>query len=159
MKITCERNYLANAFGYERGAPYPAATRCRFWRTFCLKLKMTVCASPPLTLTPLFAASCQQRSPKTARLRVPAHLLNEVVSKLPDAPVTLEAQDGKVSVRCGKSDYTILNLACRRLSSRARSDGWRGAHAAARHAQRNAAHDDFRRQQGRNPFAFDGRFV
>jgi DNA polymerase-3 subunit beta len=37
-------------------------------------------------------------------------LLSDVVSKLPDAPVTLEAQDGKVAVRCGKSDYTILSL-------------------------------------------------
>jgi hypothetical protein len=41
---------------------------------------------------------------------VPAGVLTDVVSKLPDAPVSLEMQDGKVTVRSGKSDYTILSL-------------------------------------------------
>lgn len=40
---------------------------------------------------------------------VPAGVLTDVVSKLPDVPVTLEMQDGKVTVRCGKSDYLILS--------------------------------------------------
>src|SRR5690606_22655739 len=40
---------------------------------------------------------------------VPAGVLNDVVSKLPDSPVTLDVQDAKVLVRCGKSQYTILS--------------------------------------------------
>src|SRR5690606_30087641 len=41
---------------------------------------------------------------------VPAGVLTDVISKLPDAPVSLEMQDGKVEVRSGKSDYNILSL-------------------------------------------------
>jgi len=41
---------------------------------------------------------------------VPAGILSDVVSKLPDAPVTIEMEDGKIMVRCGKSQYMILSL-------------------------------------------------
>ncbi|MCS6863156.1 MAG: DNA polymerase III subunit beta, partial [Abditibacteriales bacterium] len=43
-------------------------------------------------------------------LAVPAGILGDVVSSLPDAEVSLESEDGWLLVRCGKSDYTILTM-------------------------------------------------
>jgi DNA polymerase-3 subunit beta len=47
---------------------------------------------------------------ESGAVAVPAAITLDVVSKLPDAPVVLEAQDGKVRIRCGKSNTTVLSL-------------------------------------------------
>jgi DNA polymerase-3 subunit beta len=41
-------------------------------------------------------------------LTVPAGILGDVVSSLPDAEISMESEDGRLAVHCGKSDYTIL---------------------------------------------------
>jgi DNA polymerase-3 subunit beta len=41
-------------------------------------------------------------------LTVPAGILGDVIASLPEAEVSLESEDGRLLVRCGKSDYTIL---------------------------------------------------
>lgn len=45
---------------------------------------------------------------ESGSLTVPAGILGDVISSLPDAEVSLESEDGRLLVRCGKSDYTIL---------------------------------------------------
>ena len=46
---------------------------------------------------------------KKGAAALPASSLSDYIGKLPDAPVTLEAQDGKVAVNCGRSRYTLLS--------------------------------------------------
>jgi DNA polymerase-3 subunit beta len=109
MKITCERTNLANALGVAGRAVSARNTLPILANVLLetaddrLKLTATDLDTAIRTVIPATVAENGQTA-------VPAHLLNDVVSKLPDAPVTLEAQDGKVSVRCGKSDYTVLSL-------------------------------------------------
>lgn len=45
---------------------------------------------------------------ESGSLTVPAGILGDVISSLPDTEVSLESEDGRLLVRCGKSDYTIL---------------------------------------------------
>ncbi len=45
---------------------------------------------------------------ESGSLTVPAGILGDVISSLPDAEVSLESENGQLLVRCGKSDYTIL---------------------------------------------------
>jgi DNA polymerase-3 subunit beta len=109
MKITCERSYLANALGVA-GRAVSSRNTLPILANVLLeteddRLKLTATDLDTAIRCVIPAAVAENGA--TA---VPAHLLADVVSKLPDAPVTLEAQDGKVAVRCGKSDYTILSL-------------------------------------------------
>lgn len=109
MKITCERSYLANALGVAGRAVSTRNTLPILANVLLeteddrLKLTATDLDTAIRCVIPAAVA-------ENGATAVPAHLLADVVSKLPDAPVTLEAQDGKVAVRCGKSDYTILSL-------------------------------------------------
>lgn len=109
MKITCERSYLANALGVAGRAVSNRNTLPILSNV----LLETADDRVKLTATDLDTAIRSEIPASVGEngaTAVPAHLLSDVVSKLPDAPVTLEAQDGKVAVRCGKSDYTILSL-------------------------------------------------
>lgn len=47
---------------------------------------------------------------ESGSVAIPAAVFNDVISKLPDAPVSLELADNRVRVRCGKSDYKVLYL-------------------------------------------------
>jgi DNA polymerase-3 subunit beta len=109
MKITCERSYLSQALGVAGRAVSNRNTLPILSNV----LLETEDDRVQLTATDLDTAiRCVLPTlvSENGSVAVPAALLNDVVSKLPDAPVTLEAQDGKVAVRCGKSDYTILSL-------------------------------------------------
>jgi DNA polymerase-3 subunit beta len=109
MKITCERSYLANALGVSSRAVSSRNT---------LPILSNVLLETEedrlrLTATDLDTAiRCQIPATvlEAGAVAVPAGVLGDVVSKLSDAPVTLELGDGKVSVRSGKSEYTILSL-------------------------------------------------
>ena len=107
MKITCERSYLSSALG--------VASRAVSSRNTLPILSSVLLEADDdklrLTATDLDTAiRCQIPATvmEAGGVAVPASLLGDVVSKLPDAPVTLDVGDGKVAVRCGKSEYTIL---------------------------------------------------
>lgn len=107
MKITCQRSYLSNALGVA-GRAVSSRNTLPILSNVLLE---TEDDKVKLTATDLDTAIRYVIPAEVAEngaIAIPAHLLGDVVSKLPDAPVTLEAQDGKVAVRCGKSDYTIL---------------------------------------------------
>lgn len=109
MKITCERTHLTNALNSAGRAISPRNTlpilanilieaegdTLRFTAT---DLDTTIHCEAPASIA------------ESGAVAVPAHIVTDIVSKLPDAPVTLEAQDGKVKIRCGKSNTTVLSL-------------------------------------------------
>lgn len=109
MKITCERGYLAMALGVASRAVSSRNTLPILSNVLLeteddrLKLTATDLDTAIRSVIPANVA-------ENGAVAVPAAILSDVVSKLPDAPVTIEMQDGKVTVRSGKSDYTILSL-------------------------------------------------
>lgn len=109
MKITCERSYLASALGVAGRAVSNRNTLPILSNV----LLETEDDRLKLTATDLDTA-IRYVVPATVfengAVAVPAGILTDVISKLPDAPVSLEMQDGKVEVRSGKSDYNILSL-------------------------------------------------
>ena len=109
MKITCERSYLANALGVA-GRAVSSRNTLPILANVLLeteddRLKLTA-TDLDTAIRGVIPASVAENG----AVAVPAGVLTDVVSKLPDAPITLEMQDGKVTVRSGKSDYTILSL-------------------------------------------------
>lgn len=109
MRITCERSYLATALGVA-GRAVSSRNTLPILSNVLLeteddRLKLTATDLDTAIRCVIPAAVAENGA-----VAVPAGILNDVVSKLPDAPVTLEMQDGKVTVRCGKSDYMILSL-------------------------------------------------
>ena len=109
MKITCERGYLANALGVASRAvssrnTLPILSNVLL-ETEDDKLKLTA-----TDLDTAIRSVIPAQVSENGSVAVPAALLSDVVSKLADAPVSLELQNGKVKVRSGKSDYTILSL-------------------------------------------------
>jgi len=109
MRITCERSYLAMALGVAGRAVSHRNTLPILSNVLLeteddrVKLTATDLDTAIICVIPAQVA-------ENGAVAVPAGVLTDVVSKLPDAPVTLEMQDGKVTVRCGKSDYMILSL-------------------------------------------------
>ena len=109
MKITCERNYLANALGVA-GRAVSSRNTLPILANVLLETEDDRLRLTATDLDTAIRCVIPAAVGENGATAVPAHLLADVVSKLPDAPVTLESQDGKVAVRCGKSDYTILSL-------------------------------------------------
>ncbi|MDF2439043.1 MAG: polymerase subunit beta [Abditibacteriota bacterium] len=109
MKITCERSYLAQALGVA-GRAVSNRNTLPILSNVLLETEDDRVQLTATDLDTAIRCVLPAMVMENGAVAVPAHLLSDVVSKLPDAPVTLEAQDGKVSVRCGKSDYTILSL-------------------------------------------------
>lgn len=109
MKITCERSFLANALGVA-GRAVSSRNTLPILSNVLLETENDHLRLTATDLDTAIRCVIPAQVAQNGATAVPAHLLADVVSKLPEAPVTLEAQDGKVSVRCGKSDYTILSL-------------------------------------------------
>jgi len=109
MKITCERSYLAIALGVAGRAVSNRNTLPILSNVLLeteddrLKLTATDLDTAIRCVIPASVA-------ENGAVAIPAGILKDIVDKLADAPVTLELQDGKVTVRSGKSDYTILSL-------------------------------------------------
>jgi len=108
MKITCERSYLAHALGVT-GRAVSSRNTLPILGSVLLeteddKLRLTA-TDLDTAITCVIPAGVAENG----AVAVPAGVLNDVVSKLPDSPVTLDVQDAKVAVRCGKSQYTILS--------------------------------------------------
>lgn len=109
MKITCERSNLANALGVA-GRAVSSRNTLPILANVLLETSDDRIQLTATDLDTAIRSTIAAQVSENGATAVPAHLLSDVVSKLPDAPVILEAQDGKVAVRCGKSDYTILSL-------------------------------------------------
>src|SRR4028119_2334216 len=109
MKITCERSYLAMALGVA-GRAVSSRNTLPILSNVLLeteddRLKLTATDLDTAIRCVIPASVAENGS-----VAVPAGILSDVVSKLPDAPVTIEMEDGKIMVRCGKSQYMILSL-------------------------------------------------
>lgn len=109
MKITCERNKLADALGIA-GRAVSSRNTLPILANVLLETEGDQLRLTATDLDTAIRCVVPAEIAENGATAVPAHLLSDVVSKLPDASVTLEAQDGKVAVRCGKSEYTILSL-------------------------------------------------
>lgn len=108
MKITAERSYLAAALG--------VASRAVSARNTLPILSHVLLETQDDTLTLLgtdldtaIRCAIPASIAQNGSVALPASSLSDYISKLPDAPVTLEMQDGKVVVRCGHSRYTLMS--------------------------------------------------
>ncbi len=109
MKITCERAYLAQALGVSTRAVSSRNT-LPILSNVLLEAKGDHVQLTSTDLDTSIRASVIAFVERDGEVSVPASLLSDVVSRLPDAPITLELSEGKVSVRSGKSEYTIVSL-------------------------------------------------
>jgi DNA polymerase III subunit beta len=109
MKITCERSYLAQALGVA-GRAVSSRNTLPILSNVLLQTEDDRLKLTATDLDTSIRCVIPANVSENGEVAVPANLLSDVVSKLPDAPITLEAQDGKVAVRSGKSDYTVLSL-------------------------------------------------
>lgn len=108
MKITCERAYLAQALGVA-GRAVSSRNTLPILSHVLLdadedRVKLTATDLDTAIRCALPASIAENGS-----VALPASQLGDYVSKLPDAPLTLEAQDGKVVARCGHSRFTLLS--------------------------------------------------
>src|SRR4028119_1984055 len=109
MKITCERSYLAMALGVA-GRAVSSRNTLPILSNVLLETEDDRLKLTATDLDTAIRGVIPANVAENGAVAVPAGVLSDVVSKLPDAPITLEMQDGKVTVRSGKSDYTILSL-------------------------------------------------
>lgn len=108
MKVTCERSYLAAALGVARRAvssrnTLPILSHVLL-ETQDDRLKLTATDLDTAIRCALPASVAENGS-----VALPAASLGDYVSKLPDAPITLEMSDGKVVVRSGHSRFTLMS--------------------------------------------------
>lgn len=108
MKVTCERSYLATALGTAGRAvssrnTLPILSHVKL-ETDGDRLKITA-----TDLDTAIRCAVPSSVSENGEVALPAASLADYISKLPDAPVTLEAQDGKVVVRSGHSRFTIVS--------------------------------------------------
>ena len=109
MRITCERSYLANALGVA-GRAVSHRNTLPILSNVLLETEDDRVKLTATDLDTAIRCTIPAQVAENGAVAIPAGVLNDIVSKLPDAPVTLEMQDGKVTVRSGKSDYMILSL-------------------------------------------------
>ena len=106
MKLTVERSYLSNALGVARRAvssrnTLPILSHVLL-ETQDDRLKITATDLDTAIRVQLPCAVAENGG-----VALPAAQLADWVGKLPDAPVTLELQDGKVEGRCGKAKFNF----------------------------------------------------
>ena len=109
MKLTIERTELAKAL--------TTATRAVSSRNSMPILSNVLIVTADdvirITATDLDSAitvTAPAHISENGAVAIPAAPLNDIVSKLGDAPISLELKDGKVTVRSGKSEYSLLSL-------------------------------------------------
>lgn len=106
MKVTCERSYLSNALGVARRAvsarnTLPILSHVLL-ETEDDRLKITA-----TDLDTAIRSAIPATISENGSVAIPAAQLADWVSKLPDAPITLELQDGKVEGRSGKAKFNF----------------------------------------------------
>lgn len=115
MKITCDRSRLAEALGIA-GRAVSSRNTLPILANVLLETEEGRLRLTATDLDTAIRCVVPAKIAENGATAVPAHLLSDVVSKLPDASVTIEHHPnaeltgGLVSVRCGKSEYTILSL-------------------------------------------------
>lgn len=110
MKFTCDREELAGALGLA-GRVAPSHNAAPILSNVLLsaegkRLKITASDLDTSVQMGLNAEVGEEGS-----VALPAQLLSNIVGKLPAPSVTVEyAGSGTTSVRCGRSDYTVMSL-------------------------------------------------
>lgn len=108
MKVTCERSLLTTSLGVASRA---VSARNTLAILSHVKLE-TADDLLIITATDLdTAVRCVLPASvaENGSVALPAGSLNDYVSRLPEAPVTLAMEDGKCAIRCGHSRFTILS--------------------------------------------------
>jgi DNA polymerase-3 subunit beta len=107
MKITCERSLLANALGVA-GRAVSSRNTLPILSHVMLETEDDRVKITATDLDTAIRCAIPASVAENGSVAIPAASLNDYVSKLPEAPVTLEMSDGKVIVRSGASRFTIL---------------------------------------------------
>ena len=109
MKITIERDNLLKTLGHihsivERKSTIPVLSNVKFSAADSLKLSAT---NVDLELIEKTEATIDEKGETT----VPAHILYEIVRKLPDgAEIVMETKGDKMNLKAGKSKFTLSCL-------------------------------------------------
>ena len=109
MRVTCERNQLTAALGVVNRAVASRNT-IQILNNVLIEAEGSELKLTATDLDTSITNVVEAQVDESGALAVPGRVLGDVVSRMPDAPVTLELQDGKVKVQCGKSSYVILSL-------------------------------------------------
>lgn len=109
MRVTCERNQLTAALGVVNRAVANRNT-IQILNNVLIEAEGEMLKLTATDLDTSISNVIVAKADESGALAVPGRVLGDVVSRMPDAPVTLELQDGKVKVQCGKSSYVILSL-------------------------------------------------
>ena len=108
MKVTCERSYLAQALGVA-GRAVSARNTLPILSHVLLETEDDRLKITATDLDTAIRCAIPASIAENGSVALPAASLSDYISKLPDAPVTLEMQDGKVVVRCGHSRFTLMS--------------------------------------------------
>ena len=108
MKVTCERSYLAQALGVA-GRAVSSRNTLPILSHVLLETEDDRLKITTTDLDTAIRCAIPASIAENGSVALPASSLSDYISKLPDAPVTLEMQDGKVVVRCGHSRYTLMS--------------------------------------------------
>ncbi|HEX9997212.1 MAG TPA: DNA polymerase III subunit beta, partial [Abditibacterium sp.] len=108
MKFTCERSYLSDALGLARRAvssrnTLPILSHILL-ETQDDRLRLTA-----TDLDTAIRCAVPASVVENGSVAVPAASLSDYVSKLPDAPITLEFKSGTLQLRCGPSKFKVPN--------------------------------------------------
>lgn len=109
MRVTCERNQLATAIGVVNRAVANRNT-IQILNNILIETEGDALKLTATDLDTSISNIISAQVDESGAMAIPGKMLGEVVSKMPNAPVTLELEDGKVKVQCGKSSYVILSL-------------------------------------------------
>jgi DNA polymerase-3 subunit beta len=110
MELECEKNLLVQALGVVSRAinprsPLPILSHVLF---SCQGDQLS-CTATDLDFGVVISLNASALDPGS--VACPARLLNDIVAKLPGAPVKLKAnQDGRLHIHCGRSKFEISTL-------------------------------------------------
>jgi len=108
MKVTCDRSQLTQALGVA-GRAVSARNTMPILSHVLLETEDDRLKITATDLDTAIRCAIPANVAENGSVALPAGSLSDYISKLPDAPVTLEMEDGKVSIRCGHSRFTILS--------------------------------------------------
>lgn len=109
MKITIEKSYFTKALATASRAVSSRSTM-PILSNVLIETDDDVIRITATDLDSAITVTAPAQVIENGAVAIPAALLNEIVSKLGDAPISLELKDGKVKVRSGKSEYSLLSL-------------------------------------------------
>jgi DNA polymerase-3 subunit beta len=109
MKFTCERSVLMNALG-TAGKAVSNRNTLPILSNVLLETDGDRVLLTATDLDTAIRCSIPAQISSEGSIAIPASVLSDIISKFPEAPVTLEVKDNKAEITCGKSKYNVLTL-------------------------------------------------